>query len=63
MNATAIKMKSHSNDQKQNDMFAFARMCNSQAIQPEEPIYIGYVTDMGYLVNRYGRQIKATHIC
>ena len=50
------------NDQNLDWLSNFAHLCYSQAILAQEPIYVRYDSDMEYIMNKYGHQIKATRI-
>ena len=62
MTTTNVKGARPINEQNLDWLSNFAHLCNSQAILAQEPIYVRYDSDMEYIMNKYGHQIKATRI-
>ena len=62
MTTANVKGARRINDQNLDWLSNFAHLCYSQAILAQEPIYVRYDSDMEYIMNKYGRQLKATRI-
>lgn len=62
MTTANVKGARPTNEQNLDWLSNFAHLCNCQAILAQEPIYVRYDSDMEYIMNKYGHQIKATRI-